>query len=77
MGRNIYFTDEEIKQLVHMVEEATSILGEAEDTYESVDEALENGLGSAMNKLTKYTNRNRVYSEYKTKRSKVKWSRCK
>ena len=70
MGRSIYFTDTEIEKLLIYLQEATNILGEAEETYQSVDEDLNNGLGSALRKLYKGRNGERIYEKYKTKRDK-------
>lgn len=67
-GRNIYFTEKEVEMLLEYLEEVISILGEAEDTCEQTEMDLENGLGSAMRKLYKGRNGERVYAEYKTKR---------
>ena len=46
------------------------LLGEAECTYEQTDEDMENGLGSALRKLYKGRNGERIYAKYKTKRGK-------
>ena len=70
-GRSIYFTEQEIKMIIKYVNEATNILGEAEDTCAEVDEDLENGLGSALRKLYKGRNWEKHYSEYKTRRVRV------
>lgn len=56
MGRSIYFTDKELKQLIDYTTEATEILGEASETYEQVDKDMEDGLGSALRKLYKGCN---------------------
>jgi len=68
MGRTIYFTDKEIEMLIQYVSEAEGILGEAEDTCEQTEIDLKNGLGSAMYKLYKGGNGERIYSKYKTQR---------
>lgn len=68
MGRSIYFTDMEIEKLLIYLQEATNILGESEETCQSVDEDLNNGLGSALRKLYKGRNGERIYEKYKTKR---------
>lgn len=44
--------------------------GEAECTHEQTDEDMENGLGSAIRKLYKGRNGERIYAKYKTKRGK-------
>lgn len=68
MGRNIYFTDRELQQIRNYVFEAVEILGEASETYKQVDEDMENGLGSALQKLYKGCNGESKYEKYKTKR---------
>ena len=68
MGRSIYFTDKELKQLIDYTTEATEILGEASETYEQVDKDMEDGLGSALRKLYKGCNGESKYAKYKTKR---------
>lgn len=74
MGRNIYFTNQEIQQILIYLEEAVSILGEAEeeDTLERIEKDMKNGLGSALRKLYKGRNGEKIYGEYKTKREKRK-----
>ena len=69
-GRNIYFTDQELNMIIEYIIEATSILGDAEDTCEKVDEDMNNGLGSALRKLYKGKNGEKNFSQYKTKRTK-------
>ena len=68
MGRNIYFTDRELQQIRNYVLEAVEILGEASETYEQVDEDMENGLGSALRKLYEGCIGESKYAKYKTKR---------
>ena len=68
MGRSIYFTDKELKQLREYTSKAIEILGEALETTEQVDADLDNGLGSAMRKLYKGCNGELTFAEYKTKR---------
>ena len=68
MGRSIYFTDKELKQIRDYTSEAIEILGEASGTTKQIDEDLDNGLGSAMRKLYKGCNGELRFAEYKTKR---------
>ncbi len=68
MGRSIYFTDRELKQIRNYVSESVDILGEASETYEQVDKDMEDGLGSALRKLYKGLNGESKYAKYKTKR---------
>jgi len=67
-GRNIYFTEQELYMIRKYLDESISILGEAEKTCKEVDEDFENGLGSALRKLYKGLNGEKLYSGYKTKR---------
>lgn len=55
MGRNIYFTNQEILQILTYIEEAVDILGEGENTWEQTEKDMKNGLGSALRKLYKRT----------------------
>lgn len=71
MGRSIYFSDQELKMIRKYIGESVSILGESEDCNQSVNEDMENGLGSALRKLYKGCNGEKVYAKYKTQR-KVK-----
>lgn len=68
MGRSIYFTDKELKQLRDYALEAIEILGEASETAEQTDNDLDDGLGSAMRKLYKGYNGEARFAKYKTKR---------
>lgn len=68
MGRSIYFTDKELKQIRDYALEAIEILGEASDTWEQTEKDLDDGLGSAMRKLYKGYNGEARFSKYKTVR---------
>lgn len=68
MGRSIYFTDKELKQIRNYALEAIEILGEASCTWEQTEKDLDDGLGSAMRKLYKGYNGEAKFSKYKTKR---------
>lgn len=68
MGRSIYFTDKELKQIRDYALEAIEILGEAESTWEQTEKDLDDGLGSAMRKLYKGYNGEARFAKYKTKR---------
>lgn len=70
MGRSIYFTDKELKQIRNYALEAIEILGEAEGTWEQTEKDLDDGLGSAMRKLYKGYNGEARFVKYKTKRDK-------
>ena len=66
MGRSIYFTDKELKQIRNYALEAIEILGEASGTWEQTEKDLDDGLGSAMRKLYKGYNGEARFSKYKT-----------
>lgn len=68
MGRSIYFTDKELKQIRNYALEAIEILGEAEGTWEQTEKDLDDGLGSAMRKLYKGYNGEARFAKYKTER---------
>lgn len=68
MGRSIYFTDKELKQIRDYALEAIEILGEAESAWEQTEKDLDDGLGSAMRKLYKGYNGEARFAKYKTKR---------
>ena len=70
MGLSIYFTDLEIEKLIDYVSNSVELLGEAEGTWEQTAEDMENGLGSAMRKLYKGRNDERIYAKYKTKKER-------
>lgn len=70
MGRSIYLTDLEIEKLIDYTGEAVNILGEADATAEQTEIDMENGLGSAMRKLYKGRNGERIYAKYKTKKER-------
>ena len=70
MGRSIYLTDLEIEKLIDYMGEAVNILGEADATAEKTEIDMENGLGSAMRKLYKGRNGERIYAKYKTKKER-------
>ena len=56
MGRNIYFTNQEMLQILAYIEEAVDIFGEGENTWEQTEKDMKNGLGSALRKLYKGRN---------------------
>lgn len=68
MGRSIYFTDRELEMIIDYTNQAIEILSEGIETVASVDEDMENGLGSALRKLYKGRNGEVIYAKYKTKR---------
>lgn len=68
MGRSIYFTDRELQMIINYTNQAIETLGEGIETAASVDEDMENGLGSALRKLYKGRNGEVIYAKYKTKR---------
>lgn len=66
MGRNIYFTDEEIKALRDASTEWCDMMANGDEmTVESVDTRLNEGLGSALHKLYKGCYGEEVYEKYR------------
>lgn len=63
-GVNIYLTEKEQTMLIEYVTNGVSILGEAEGTWEQVQEDMENGLGKALYKLYKGRVGARHYKKY-------------
>ena len=53
---------------MNYINQAIEILGGGIETVASVDEDIENGLGSALRKLYKGRNGEIIYAKYKTKR---------
>jgi hypothetical protein len=64
----VYLTDSEIKAILSTCSEWSSIMGDGEDTFELVEERMNDGLGSALRKISKGTNSEKLYNKYKTKR---------
>lgn len=67
-GKHIYFTQKELSALIDSCEEWNQIMREGEETCETVEERMNNGLGSALRKLYRGRNGEKVYSGYKTVR---------
>lgn len=68
-GKTIKFTGQEREELIRAVEallETFADCDESERTF--IDESLDNGLGSAMRKLTRGLEAERLYKEYKFKK---------
>ena len=63
MGRSIYLTDKEISALRDTSSEWCDMMSSGDDVT-PVDERLKNGLGSALKKLHKGTNGEKIYKEY-------------
>ena len=64
----ISLTDIEAKRIFDACSEYTDMMGQGEDTCEYTAYLLENGLGSALRKISKGSNAQRVYGKYKTVR---------
>ena len=73
MGRSIYFTEQEILMLLDYTRGYAELLGESEENWEQTEIDMNNGLGSALRKLSKGRNCERVYAKYKTKRETKDW----
>lgn len=70
MGKNFYFTDNELTMIIEYIENSVEALSEGSDSHQKVEKDMENGLGSALRKLYKDKNSEFVYAQYKTKRTK-------
>lgn len=64
MGRSIYFTDKELAVLRSSASEWCEMMADGEETFDAVQETLNNGLGSALKKLYKGCNGERAYKDY-------------
>lgn len=65
----VYLTDKEITALIESATEWYSMMGDGdEDSREQAKERMDNGLGSALYKLYKGRNGQRVYEEYARKK---------
>ena len=62
----ISLTDIEIQRVLDACGQYIELMGEGEDTHEYTIYELETGLGSALRKLCKGRNGQRVYAKYKT-----------
>lgn len=68
MARNIYFTDKELKALRDTCSEWCEIMSYGDSkSVEEVEERLDDGLGSALRKLYKGLNGERIYKDYKSR----------
>lgn len=67
---NVYLTDKEVLALIDSATEWCSMMGDGdEDSCKQVEERMDNGLGSALYKLYKGRNGQRIYKEYVRKRN--------
>lgn len=65
-GRNIYLTEKEQKALRNICSEWCDIMNSGnKEACDCVEESLNNGLGSALRKLYKGLNGERLYKDYK------------
>jgi len=62
----IYLTDIEIQRVLNACNGYIEIMSEGEDTHDYTMYEIETGLGSALRKISKGRNGQRVYAEYKT-----------
>lgn len=62
----ISLTNREIELVVSACGQYIELMGYGEDTHDYTVYELETGLGSALRKLSKGRNDQRVYAEYKT-----------
>lgn len=63
-GKSIYLTNNEILALTATCSEWESIMSEGEETADLVDDRLKEGLGSALKKLYKGREGQKLYLEY-------------
>lgn len=65
MGRTIYFSDKEISALIDTTTEWCDMMGNGdEESVQNAEERTEKGLGSALKKLYKGMNGERIYKKY-------------
>ncbi|MGN0181433.1 MAG: hypothetical protein ACI4DP_03335 [Candidatus Ornithomonoglobus sp.] len=69
MGRQIYFTKQEIESLREASTQWYEILGSTSKGIYIAEELMDNGLGSALYKLYKGCNGERMYEEYARRRN--------
>ena len=62
----IFLTDIEVERLLDACHAYIEIMGEGEDTHDYTEYEIENGLGSALRKISKGRNGEYVYGKYKT-----------
>lgn len=62
----ISLTDREIESVLDACNEYIEIMEQGEDTHEYTIYEIETGLGSALRKISKGRNSERVYAKYKT-----------
>ena len=62
----ISLTDIEIQRVLDACSSYIEIMGQGEDTHEYTIYEIETGLGSALRKISKGRNGQRVYTKYKT-----------
>lgn len=62
----ISLTDTEIQRVLTACMGYMEIMGEGNDTYEYTNYEIETGLGSALRKIGKGRNVEKVYAKYKT-----------
>ena len=53
MGKNFYFTDNELTIIIEYIENSVEALSKGSDSHQKVEKDMENGLGSALRKLYK------------------------
>ena len=65
-GRNIYLTEKEQLALIDSASEWCEMMSNGDkESCECAEERLNNGLGSALRKLYKGRNGERIYKDYK------------
>lgn len=65
----VYLTEKEVLALIDSATEWYSIMGDGDEaSHEQAEERMNNGLGSALYKLYKGRNGQRIYEEYARKK---------
>lgn len=64
MGKQVYLSSKEIEALVSTAGEWCEIMSSGDDTIKDVENRLQNGLGSALYKLSNNNDSRRIYSKY-------------
>lgn len=62
----INLTDREIESVISACGQYIELMEQGEDTHEYTQYEIETGLGSALRKISKGRNGQRVYAKYKT-----------
>lgn len=67
-GRSFHLTAKELKAVIDSCGEWVDMMSEGDSTIDLAEKRLNNGLGSALRKLSVGTNGENIYRNYKTVR---------